>query len=219
MKMLDIGVGGGRTTYHFAILAKEYVGTDSSQKMIDECTKKFPTNQNKGIFFKLQDVRSMTDFEDRYFDFVLFSFNGIDLMSHSDRLKAFREIRRVCTKDGYFAFSAHNIQALDLKGLETHLSIHPFKMIRMIRDNIRKLVKYFSLRKVIKNKDYAIISGGERGFRIEVYRIRPAEQIRQLTDLSFKNIRVFSLIDGREINNRSELDVVKDDWLYYLCNV
>jgi len=41
MKMLDIGVGAGRTTIHFANLTKEYVGIDISENMINECSKKF----------------------------------------------------------------------------------------------------------------------------------------------------------------------------------
>jgi ubiquinone/menaquinone biosynthesis C-methylase UbiE len=36
MKMLDIGVGGGRTTVHFAQLVKTYEAIDYSEEMIVE---------------------------------------------------------------------------------------------------------------------------------------------------------------------------------------
>ena len=39
MKMLDIGVGAGRTSVHFAFLAKEYLGIDYSNRMITACLK------------------------------------------------------------------------------------------------------------------------------------------------------------------------------------
>src|ERR1041385_7806991 len=42
MRMLDIGVGAGRTTFHFAPRVKEYIGIDYSQKMIEACKRRFP---------------------------------------------------------------------------------------------------------------------------------------------------------------------------------
>ena len=40
--MLDIGVGTGRTTMHFAGLVKEYVGVDYSSALIQACPEKIP---------------------------------------------------------------------------------------------------------------------------------------------------------------------------------
>ena len=41
MKMLDIGIGGGRTTHHFSHLAGEYTGIDYSAEMIADCQQRF----------------------------------------------------------------------------------------------------------------------------------------------------------------------------------
>ena len=41
MKMIDIGVGGGRTTTFFAPYVKEYIGVDFEEGMIDVCKEKF----------------------------------------------------------------------------------------------------------------------------------------------------------------------------------
>ena len=38
-RMLDIGIGGGRTTHFFAPRVKEYVGIDYSQDMVAECRR------------------------------------------------------------------------------------------------------------------------------------------------------------------------------------
>jgi ubiquinone/menaquinone biosynthesis C-methylase UbiE len=95
MRMLDIGVGAGRTTQHFASIAKEYVGIDYSENMIDICRKKY-SHQFKNVSFEVCDVKSMGIFADNSFDLILFSFNSIDSLTHDDRLSALHEIKRVC---------------------------------------------------------------------------------------------------------------------------
>jgi ubiquinone/menaquinone biosynthesis C-methylase UbiE len=65
MNMLDIGVGGGRTTKYFFPLAKEYVGIDYSPEMIQACKKKFPE-----LRFEVADVRNLSLFGDGHFDFT-----------------------------------------------------------------------------------------------------------------------------------------------------
>ena len=94
MSMLDIGVGAGRTTIHFALLAKEYLGIDYSSRMINACLKKFGDYPEK-ISFLTSDARTMKLFKNNSFDFVLFSFNGIDYVDHEDRIGTLREIRRI----------------------------------------------------------------------------------------------------------------------------
>src|SRR5467141_4029943 len=58
MRMLDIGIGGGRTTAHFAKLTKEYIGIDFDDNMIQACKKRFSDNF-KNISFVNCDARSM----------------------------------------------------------------------------------------------------------------------------------------------------------------
>ena len=70
LKMLDIGVGSGRTTHHFANLTKEYIGIDYSENMIKACQKIFK-NSSKTISFKICDARSMKNFDNNCFDFIL----------------------------------------------------------------------------------------------------------------------------------------------------
>src|SRR5205809_745633 len=82
-RMLDLGVGGGRTTLHFAKWAKEYVGADYSPSMIAQCQRRF-SGYPAHLSFRVCDARSMGMFETGSFDFTLFSFNGIDSVSHED---------------------------------------------------------------------------------------------------------------------------------------
>ena len=54
MDVLDLGVGAGRTSLHFAPVAKSYLGVDYSQAMIEACSRRMP-----GVRFLLADARSM----------------------------------------------------------------------------------------------------------------------------------------------------------------
>lgn len=211
MRMLDIGIGGGRTTCNFASLAKEYVGIDYSESMINACKKRF-MDLPENISFRVGDVRSMEAFGDGYFDFILFSYNGIDSISHKDRLKALQEIKRVCNKGGFFCFSSHNLQGID-QLYAPQLSVNPVRMLR-------KIAKYFLVRSAIKRlkrNGYAMIRDGAHNHRLVHYYIKPEEQIEQLNSAGFRNVRVYSL-DGKEVEDKSRLGTLTDTlWLYYLC--
>ena len=218
MSMLDIGVGGGRTTQYFAQLTKEYVGIDYSKKMIDVCNKRFPKHSKK-ISFRLCDVRYMDMFNDNHFDLIFISENGLDYISHEDRLNALREIKRVGKKGGFFYFSTHNLQTID-KLLSIKLSLHPSTIARNI-------VRYLLLRllnknfKELKNKKYTTMNDGAHQFRLSTYYIKPLEQVKQLSSLGFKNVRVYSLKNGKEIIKKTDIYKTSDGLhhgLYYLCN-
>ncbi|MCK4589171.1 MAG: class I SAM-dependent methyltransferase [Nanoarchaeota archaeon] len=216
MKMLDIGVGGGRTTYHFANLVKEYVGIDYSKNMVKECIKKFPNYSNK-TSFKVCDARSMRIFNNDYFDFILFSFNGIDYMSHQDRLKTLEEIKRLCKKNGFFCFSTHNLQSIG-KVFSIQISYNPIKMIWRFFCYLRIIFSNKNIKK-IKDKNYAIINDGAHRFKLRTFYIKPKEQIKQLNHLGFKNIQIYSSLTGEEIKNKKKLNWIKDSWLYFHCQV
>lgn len=212
MTMLDVGVGGGRTTFHFAGLVKEYMGMDYAKNMTKASKKRFPKKLN----FVTCDARLMA-FRDRYFDFILFSFNGIDLMSHEDRLKALKEIRRVGKENGFFCFSAHNLSFLD--------NLFSFKFFKFSRNpmklskNLRLFILLRLMNKDIKElrkESFVIINDPSHNCKELAYYIRPKDQIEQLIALGFKNIEVFSL-DGKKIKDYGQLDCAKDPWLHYLC--
>ncbi len=218
MKMLDIGVGAGRTTPFFAPFVREYVGIDYSEEMIAACKKKF-SGSGSHVSFDVMDVREMSGFKGSLFDFVLFSYNGIDYIGHEDRLKAFREIRKVMKRGGTFCFSTHNIQNVEtVFHLKHHLSLNPVAALKgalkwaLLRTAYNR---HLSLRE-LKNAPYAVVNDSAHRFRLETYYISPAEQARQLEGL-FENISLWGLSDGRKIEEKERWDLVKDDWLTFLC--
>ena len=219
MRMLDVGVGGGRTTLHFAKWAREYVGIDYSPAMIAECRRRFD-KYPKTVSFQEGDASNLESFEDGSFDFVLFSFNGLDYGSPQERERALREIQRVCRPGGLFCFSTHNLQASRrIFGIRNQLCLHPVRLVRRLRE-------YFTLSFVLnrpseirrlEGMDEAMLNDGAHEGRFRTFYTRPLAQLRRLSD-GFESTRVFALADGKEIVGDQSLLATEDPWLYYLCS-
>jgi len=108
IRILDLGVGGGRTTAILSQLASYYVGVDYAQEMVDVCRQKFPNQQ-----FEVTDASDLSSFADISFDAVVFSFNGLDyLVPDEKRRFCLRECHRVLKRGGVLIFSSHNPRAL-----------------------------------------------------------------------------------------------------------
>jgi SAM-dependent methyltransferase len=108
MRVLDLGVGGGRTTPVLARDASRYVGVDFSQAMVDACRTKFPQ-----LEFHRCDATDLGKFSAGEFDLVTFSFNGVDYISSDDaRSRCFSEVARVLSDDGVFIFSSHHARMM-----------------------------------------------------------------------------------------------------------
>lgn len=107
-RILDIGVGGGRTSAALAARASRYVGVDYSEAMIEACRKRFPD-----LEFHEANAIDLSQFADATFDAVMFAFNGIDYIADdTQRAMCLKEIARVLAPDGVFVFSSHNARAL-----------------------------------------------------------------------------------------------------------
>ena len=130
-RILDIGVGTGRTSMTFAAIAKEYVGIDYSLGMINRCKSVIGENASTKLLYA--DARNLSDFYNDQFDFILFSLNGIDSVSHEERLTILSEVRKVVKTNGYFFFSTHSIFSFPFKK----------KSLTLNRNNIIRSFYYF----------------------------------------------------------------------------
>jgi ubiquinone/menaquinone biosynthesis C-methylase UbiE len=231
MSMLDMGVGAGRTTKYFLPLVNCYIGADYAPNMIEECRRKF----SKRNIFEVVDVRNMKKFAGDMFDFVFFSYNGIDSFDEQSRLVALKEIKRVLRNNGFFAFSSHNIN------WEGIYDIFKFAYI------FRKLVKknegsffrniflffksfYFFFRLRILNKrlnitalirslrkeGHGILADNSLNGRVKIYYSSYAYQLKQLTEAGFENIKTYS-VNGIKTDEDAELN--KGGWIHYLCRL
>jgi ubiquinone/menaquinone biosynthesis C-methylase UbiE len=216
MKMLDIGVGGGRTTQHFEKVVAEYIGIDYSQNMINYCQKRFSADPNRTTF-QVCDARDLSRFTDNYFDFILFSFNGIDYISDADRLKVFAEVKRVGKPGGYFYFSSHNLSGLEREfDLKQQFSLNPLKTyVNLVMFAFLHLFNLPIDLKQIETSAYLILKDESHNFRLNTYYIRPQAQLARLKPY-FHDLKVYSWQTGLELTE-NEMHHHPDMWLYYLC--
>jgi SAM-dependent methyltransferase len=116
--VLDIGVGGGRTTQFLINQCRAYKAVDYSPSMIEACRKRFPAATAET--FSVCDARNMPAEPSAGYDFVLFSYNGIDSVAGGDRESIFLEVRRVLKDGGYFVFSTHSLHAFPFADQEVN---------------------------------------------------------------------------------------------------
>lgn len=199
-ELLDIGVGGGRTTGHLLPLVRRYVGIDYSAAMIAACERRYPDH---AAAFSVCDARDLSRFDRDSFDVVLFSFNGIDYIPHEDRARVLSECRRVCRPGGLFCYSSHNLLAV--RKTLASLSWRSFKL-KLLNSAWREL----------RAKEHAHVRESPR---IAVYYATPAQHLRELEVAGFLAPRVYRLSDGTEFSDRTDLLSAEDPWLYYLCEV
>jgi len=211
--MLDVGVGGGRTTLHFAPIVSSYIGVDYSSSMIEECKARLG-NDFANASLAVADVRDLARFESGSFDFVLFSFNGLDSISHVDRLTALAELYRVCSPDGLVCFSAHNICAADRL-------FHPEQKSELVLAKMRVLIGQMVLRLLNRSPQrlvrmpHALVRDGCAHFRIKNYYIRPTEQLAQLSATGFEDVEVYNYGGARIAPDAIDQD--RGFMLYYLA--
>jgi ubiquinone/menaquinone biosynthesis C-methylase UbiE len=218
-KMLDLGIGGGRTTQHFAPLVKEYIGIDYSDEMIQACQQRF-LNVSWSMSLEVGDARNIHQFADNSFDFILFSFNGIDYVSHPDRLQIIQEIKRVGKSGCYVFFSSHNLRSLArIFNYQTHLSLNLFKMyVDLVMWGFLKLFNISITHDHLKTAKYCMIKDESHNFRLRTYYIQPEEQLKQL-EANFSNVEIYSWKSGKKILDQSDPALDSDLWLYYFCTV
>ncbi len=209
--VLDIGCGSGRTTAILKNLSSGYVGLDYSLEMVESCRRRF-----EGVSFLHGDVRDMSGFNDEEFDCVMFSFNGLDSISHNDRLKGLREIRRVLKQDGLFIFSSHN------RNHRYAISRPKFKFSTTLCKQVDNLIKFIkSTRNRLKNinhqvfnDQYAIINDVAHNYAMLTYYIEREHQVLQLNDMGFETIEMYDTL-GNMLNLDS--DDRDSAWIYYVA--
>jgi ubiquinone/menaquinone biosynthesis C-methylase UbiE len=106
--ILDLGVGGGRTTAWLARRAATYIGVDRAAAMVEACQSRFPQ-----LKFVIGDAADLSGFADESFDAVVFAFNGLDyVIPGASRRACLEHIYRVLKPKGVVVFSSHNSRAI-----------------------------------------------------------------------------------------------------------
>ena len=220
-EVLDIGVGGGRTTAHLLRLGVRYTGIDYSPQMVARCQARYPA-----LTFELCDARDLSRFAAGRFDLVVFSFNGIDYVSHAERLAVLDEIRRVLSNGGIFVFSSHN---RDFGGMKrpwalSHLPFginplgNPLKFFGRIACYPIGIGNYLLNRKHERqNDEYAILNDAANNYQMLTYCISVEKQLAQLRRAAFGAVEVVG-VDGRWLMASEYRRCTDDPYLYYVSS-
>ena len=212
MRVLDIGMGMGRTSVYFGPVAREYLAFDFAPSMVSAC-RELNGDLVDPVNFLTGDARRMNFLDDHSFDFVLMSFNAIDNMNRLDRHRVLEEVRRVAKKGAWFCFSSHNQQSLSFRGVKS--------LGEFLRRTARMMLLFEANPDLASMalKDSAMVLDPGGRYQWPLMYITPQAQADQLKTLGFRDIRVFSIATGKEVRGVENWAEMREPWVYYLCRV
>lgn len=199
-RILDIGMGAGRTVMGLRELSHDYTGVDYAPAMVEFCRKNFP-----GLRFEHADARNLP-FRDGEFDFVVFSCNGISMVDHDGRLKILKEVRRVLSPGGAFLFSSCNSNSLECtRGFtfpDYSWTWNPVRLgvrtIRFARDLVARIRNRAQLRdKEVVCAEYSIVNDTYHNHGVLLYFASLTNQERQLREAGFGGDLVVLDLSGK----------------------
>jgi SAM-dependent methyltransferase len=198
-RLLDLGIGTGRTTAELAHRAGSYVGCDYSASMIALAKARHP-----GKDLRIADARDLIDFKDGSFDIVLFSFNGIDGAGHDDRLRIMAAVARVLRHDGLFIMSSHNraVESVPAHALSNlALSWNPLRLAYGLALYSAGIWNQLRLKGGEREeREFALVNDGAHQYALLQYYIYPEDQVRQLEGAGFVDVKCYDLAGERLVD-------------------
>lgn len=213
LTMLDMGIGGGRTTQHFWPRVGQYIGIDYSADMVTACRARFGSD---GPTLAVMDARDLSAFADASFDLIWFSYNGLDYVSHADRLQILREVHRVGKPGADFVFSSHNLRAMaQVFDYRQHLRLNP--ITTYVDLAMWGLLRWFNRDLTIADlaqADHQILRDESHNFALQTYYIHPEAQIEQLA-FGFRDVAVYPWTQQHPVESLDDAALTVPLWLYY----
>ncbi len=183
-RILDLGVGCGRTSPHLLRLSPDYVGIDYSPRMVACARRRFPD-----VDFRVGDARRL-ELPDGRFDLVVFSFNGIDMVARAERSQVLAEVRRVLAPRGIFFFSSHNLDRPPVAATDPrqiNVTPNPIKMAWRSARWLAGVVHHLSRRRFeVRGEGWAVLNDKANNYRLLTCYISMAAQIEELASAGFE---------------------------------
>lgn len=245
-RILDLGVGGGRTTAWLASRCRSYVGIDISAAMISACRSRFSATGSEAPALLLADARFLPVATGTV-DVALFTFSGLDgIADRLDRERALREIRRACRPGATFLFSSDNlgfaIRRASVRWMvdqvrrtwfsratvrlalrhPTRLGEHLGRPLRwrLLNGSPRRIGASDHAVLVVERYRHEMLTDAYRSpgerIRLPGFHVRPRAQVEQLRRIGFDDVRVLT---PRGVDVTADVDSSLDEhmWLYYAC--
>lgn len=203
-RVLDIGVGAGRTTNLLRDFSQTYLGVDYTPEMIALASSNHPDEH-----FELMDARDLRALADHSFDLVVFSYNGIDSVDGAGRMAVLASVSRVLSPDGIFLFSTFN---RDWQGFRDGLSYsarvlwtaNPLRLgLRLMRygygfgtASVRRL-RYAGLEQ--RSGEHISLLHSAHDFGVMIYATTPTQIDRQLEAAGFETPAILIGADGEQL--------------------
>jgi len=218
--ILDIGVGGGRTSPYLAENASRYVGIDYAPEMVQLCRRKYPQWE-----YCEGSAIDLSCFPDESFDVIVMSYNVLDdLVPDASRWRCLQECHRVLGNKGFLIFSSHNPRALitrpkfakSRQRSSAHSSGRILALLRLVADYI---AIYFTVicSSLHMAMDYGLRSPFWRGegYMLDSEKLMthfwtPKKAIAELGRYGFR----FIALQGDDYPKRSYQMIT--DWYYYV---
>ncbi len=215
-RILDIGVGGGRTVPILRSLSEDYVAVDYLPEMVELTRSNHP-----GVRVEHADARDLGSFRDGEFALVVFSLNGIDGLAHEDRARVFGAARRVLAPGGIFLYSTHNLEH-PLAGRPPWARqrlpgrITPRSLAGWALRLPRRSLSYRRLRRLVtRGQGWAILVGASYEFGIVGHYVTLREALREPAACGYApGVRVYGS-SGEELEPGT--DTRDSEWFHLIA--
>ncbi|HEY4529602.1 MAG TPA: class I SAM-dependent methyltransferase [Luteimonas sp.] len=214
--VLDLGVGGGRTTAYLYGVARSYRALDISERMAAACRATHPAAE-----VDVGDARTLEGHHDGAYDLVLFSFNGIDYIAHAERALVLASAWRVLRPGGAFVYSSHNLGVLggQLPGISPVRLVPTPNPVRLAVRGVRALgamVRRHRNRQLLGARQYlgdghALVNDESYDHaQLTVY-VDPAREAAALVAAGFHDVQT--------VDARGRIDPPRHDdpWVYFIA--
>lgn len=178
--VLDVGCGVGRVSALLHEQGLDVTGIDVSEPLVAEAQSLFPE-----VDFHIADIRR-TPFDSATFDYVVFSFYGLDyLLPKAERVTALREMYRVLKPGGLAVFSTHNSwhPLLPFSIGDLRSAVSDVLDLYLRRENRTQLFSRYKTEQVPLGE-------------VEIYLSNPIHQWRQLRNCGFTVLDLVGERDG-----------------------
>lgn len=198
-RILDIGVGGGRTAGLLKDFGGDYTGIDYTPEMVTLAKSNYPAMR-----FQHMDARDLSAFASGSFDLVVFSYNGIDSVDAEGRQLVLAEVSRVLKPGGTFVFSTFNRGWQGFGEHRARASIvwsnHPVKLsYRLIKHAVGLVRERRFAPLEQRTGEHAILLHRAHDFGIMVYATTPSQLRAQLGASGFSDEPMLVSVHGQSL--------------------